>query len=69
VLRLDPFTVSAHVTDAALLGEAFRHETAHVAAMMFDGHWGHGRPWQRHARACGANPKATHDGVPWSARP
>lgn len=64
---LEPFTVSAHVRDAALLADAFRHETAHVAAMLFDGHWEHGPPWQRHAQRCGAQPRATHDGS-WATR-
>lgn len=69
VLSLGPFTVSAHVADAALLREAFRHETAHVAAMVFDAHWEHGEPWRAHARACGASPNATYDGSPWARIP
>ncbi|MCA1812608.1 MAG: hypothetical protein LC624_01500 [Halobacteriales archaeon] len=64
---LQPFTVSAHVRDPALLQDAFRHETAHVGAMLFDGHWEHGLPWQRHAARCGANPTPTHDGS-WATR-
>jgi hypothetical protein len=64
---LEPFTVSAHVRDPALLSDAFRHETAHVAAMTFDGHWEHGAPWLRHAARCGARPTATHDGS-WATR-
>lgn len=67
VRALAPFTVSRHVRDAALLREAFRHETAHVAAMVLDRHWGHGPSWVAHARACGAFPKATYDGVAWAA--
>jgi hypothetical protein len=65
VRRLAPFTVSRHVRDAALLRDAFRHETAHVAAMVLDRHWQHGEPWRRHARACGAVLRATFDGSPW----
>jgi hypothetical protein len=66
VRGLGPFTVSLHVRDAGILGEAFRHETAHVAAMVLDAHWDHGLPWQEHARACGASPRATFDGSPWT---
>lgn len=62
---LAPFTLSRHVEDARLLREAFRHETAHIAAMVLDHHWGHDAPWQAHARACGAHPKATYDGFAW----
>lgn len=68
VRALAPFTVSMHVDDAALLREAFRHETAHIAAMFLDAHWDHGAPWQAHARACGADPRATYDGSPWARR-
>lgn len=65
VLALGAFTLSMHARDAAVLGEAFRHETAHVAAMVLDAHWEHGPPWQAHARACGIAPRATFDGSPW----
>jgi hypothetical protein len=68
VRGLGPFTVSRHVADAALLREAFRHETAHIAAMVLDAHWDHGPPWQVHARRCGASPRATYDGAPWAER-
>ena len=67
VNHLGPFTLSRHVRDAALLREAFRHETAHVAAMTFERHWDHDAPWQRHALACGAATKATYDGDAWAA--
>lgn len=69
VRHLGPFTVSAHVADAALLREAFRHETAHVAAMVLEQHWEHGPPWQAHARTCGARMGPTYDGSPWRVRP
>lgn len=61
--RLMPFTLSAHVTDPALLLEVARHETAHAAAILFDHDEGHGAAWQAHAVRCGAKPSAEAHGV------
>lgn len=58
-----PFTLSAHVLDAALLIEVARHETAHAAAILFDREEGHGPAWQAHAVRCGAKPSAEAHGV------
>ncbi|EWH09361.1 hypothetical protein DS2_13224 [Catenovulum agarivorans DS-2] len=54
-------TISAHILEhnpIELQLDTLAHELAHALAYIADGHRGHGRPWQKWARALGATPKA-----------
>ncbi|MHB8586920.1 MAG: SprT-like domain-containing protein [Thermoplasmatota archaeon] len=57
---LEAFLLSTHVRGPLLL-ETIRHETAHAAALLFQGDEGHGPAWQDHARLCGATGLTTLD--------
>lgn len=56
------FRVTRFLSRPEDLLDTIHHEIAHAAAIVLEGHAGHGQAWKRHALACGADPrKARHE--------
>ena len=53
-----PFTMSVYLASEHDILHATRHETAHAAAILFNGHTKHGPTWRKHAEFCETYPRA-----------